>query len=88
MAKSSARKHRDKMIREGKRNPELHRSIFALVDMTQRRTKTKAEKLKQQKHKRPLSFQSDDGLFFCGLIFAIRSSNLVANASAVRSSPN
>ncbi|KQL44703.1 hypothetical protein AN963_25375 [Brevibacillus choshinensis] len=69
MAKSNARKHREKLEREGKRNPELNRSIFAFVDMNQRRTKTKVEKQNQQKHKRSLSFQSDDGLFyFCQAI--------------------
>ncbi|MGM0713833.1 hypothetical protein [Brevibacillus parabrevis] len=65
MAKSSARKHREKLAREGKRNPELNRSIFVFADMRQRATKTKAEKLNQHKHKRSLSYQSDDGLFDC-----------------------
>lgn len=64
MAKSNARKHREKLEREGRRNPELNRSIFAFADMRQRTTKTKAEKRNQHKHKRPLSFQSDDGLFY------------------------
>lgn len=64
MAKSSAKKAREKLAREGRRNPELNRSIFALADMRQRKTKTKAEKWNQQKHKRSLSFSSDDGLFF------------------------
>ncbi|QRG68746.1 hypothetical protein [Brevibacillus choshinensis] len=66
MAKSNARKHREKLEREGKRNPEWNRSIFAFADMRQRQTKTKLEKLNQQKHKRSLSFQSDDGLFYFG----------------------
>jgi hypothetical protein len=64
MAKSAARKQREKLAREGKRNPGLNRSIFAFADMRQRTTKTKAEKLNQQKHKRSLSYQSDDGLFY------------------------
>ncbi|WNC16051.1 hypothetical protein [Brevibacillus brevis] len=64
MAKSNARKHREKLEREGKRNPDQNRSLFAFADMRTRRTKTKAEKWKQQKHKRPLSYSSEDGLFF------------------------
>lgn len=63
MAKSSARKHREKLEREGKRNPDQNRSIFATVDMRSRRTKTKAEKLHQEKHKRSYSSQKEDGLF-------------------------
>ncbi|MGG1662002.1 hypothetical protein [Brevibacillus sp. NRS-1366] len=63
MAKSSARKEREKLEREGKRNPDQNRSIFAFADMRSRRTKTKAEKLHQQKHKRSYSSQREDGLF-------------------------
>lgn len=63
MAKSSARKQREKMAREGKRNPDQNRSIFAFADMRQRVTKTKAEKLHQRKHRRSLSWNSDDDLF-------------------------
>lgn len=63
MAKSSAKKHREKLARAGKRNPAENRSPFAFADMRQRRTKTKSEKLHQQNHKRPLSVQRDEGLF-------------------------
>lgn len=63
MAKSNARKQREKWAREGKRNPELNRSMFAFADMRQRKTKTKTEKLHQNKHKRSLSYQRDDDLF-------------------------
>jgi len=45
MAKSKAKKMRDKMTREGKRNPELNRSLFVFADMETRKTKTKKEKL-------------------------------------------
>lgn len=41
MAKSKAKKMRDKMTREGKRNPELNRSLFVFADMETRKTKTK-----------------------------------------------
>jgi len=64
MAKSSARKHREKLEREGKRNPDQNRSIFATVDMRSRKTKTRAEKLYQEKHKRSYSSQKEDGLFY------------------------
>jgi hypothetical protein len=59
MSKSKARKLRDKLIREGKRNPELSRSSFAMLDLNTRRTKTKQEKLNQIKHKKQ-SFGKDD----------------------------
>ncbi|MET3288894.1 hypothetical protein EDM56_20340 [Brevibacillus fluminis] len=51
MAKSKAQKQRDKLVREGRRNPADNRSLFALVDMRSRRTKTKAEQWNQVKHK-------------------------------------
>ncbi|MGG2028624.1 hypothetical protein AB1282_23245 [Gottfriedia sp. S16(2024)] len=59
MSKSKARKLRDKLVREGKRNPELIRSSFAMLDLNTRRTKTKQEKLNQVKHKKQ-SFGKDD----------------------------
>jgi hypothetical protein len=69
MAKSNARKQREKLAREGRRNPDQNRSIFAFADMSQRMTKTKAEKLNQNKHKRSLSWDRDDDLFYlCGLV--------------------
>ncbi len=67
MAKSSARKKREKLEREGKRNPEQNRSIFAFADMRLRKTKTRAEKLGQQKHKRSYSSQQEDGLFYLAM---------------------
>ncbi len=44
MAKSKAKKMRDKMTREGKRNPELNRSLFVFADMETRKTKTRRRK--------------------------------------------
>jgi hypothetical protein len=64
MAKSNARKLREKVAREGKRNPDQNRSMFAFADMRQRMTKTKAEKLNQKKHKRSLSWDADNDLFY------------------------
>ena len=51
MAKSEAKKKREKIKREGKRNPEAGRSPYVFTDMTTRKTKTKKEKLYQEKHK-------------------------------------
>lgn len=52
------------MTREGKRNPELNRSLFVFADMDTRKTKTKKEKLQHQhtKHKKRLS----DGAYSTG----------------------
>ncbi|MFP7446261.1 hypothetical protein [Bacillus sp. MMSF_3328] len=51
MAKSKAKKLRAKMVREGKRNPESKRSPYALIAMSERRTKTKKDLLYNSKHK-------------------------------------
>lgn len=65
MAKSKAKRMRDKLTREGKRNPELSRSPFAAADLRTRRTKTKQELIHQNKHKRKnlISFYGEDGSF-------------------------
>lgn len=55
MSKSKARKLRDRMIREGKRNPSDNRGIYALADLRTRKTKTKQQKKMQNKHKGRLS---------------------------------
>ncbi|MCQ6266833.1 hypothetical protein M1K46_14345 [Fictibacillus sp. WQ 8-8] len=55
MSKSNARKQRERLIRDGRRNPLDNRGIYALKDMRTRKTKTKWEKLNQQKHKVLLS---------------------------------
>ncbi|WP_261134865.1 hypothetical protein [Bacillus sp. Marseille-Q3570] len=70
MSKSNAWKKRRKMEREGRRNPEWNRSDFALMDLRSRKTKTKKEKLNQQKHKGRLSdrnYDHDNGLLYLGL---------------------
>jgi hypothetical protein len=51
MAKSKAKKIREKSVREGRRSPVSGRSIYAIADLRTRRTKTKQEKLQQNKHK-------------------------------------
>ncbi|WP_078378929.1 hypothetical protein [Sutcliffiella halmapala] len=47
MAKSKAKKLREKLAREGKRNPENGRGTYALANLTTKVTKTKKEKLNQ-----------------------------------------
>ena len=51
MAKSKAKKFREKIERKGKRNPELSRSPFAFADLRSRRTKNKKDILYRCKHK-------------------------------------
>ncbi|MBP2239546.1 hypothetical protein J2Z40_000099 [Cytobacillus eiseniae] len=64
MAKSKAKKIREKLKREGKRNPEENRSPFAFADMRTRKTKTKKDLLDQKKQKnRSLSKDLSDGSF-------------------------
>ncbi|WP_172197651.1 hypothetical protein [Saccharibacillus qingshengii] len=53
MAKSAAKKMREKRIREGKMDLAAMRSPFALADLRTRRTKTKQEVLGRVKHKKP-----------------------------------
>lgn len=55
MAKSKAKKLREKIVREGMRNPEDNRGTYVFADMRTRKTKTKKEKLNQVKHKKRLS---------------------------------
>ncbi|MBP1943340.1 hypothetical protein J2Z26_003118 [Bacillus luteolus] len=64
MAKSNAKKLRKKMEREGRRNPELSRSPFALVDLRSRKTKTKKDVLYRNKHKNQFSKDGRDGSFY------------------------
>lgn len=41
MATSKAKKKRQKLVREGRLNPEIKRSPFALIDLSSKQTKTK-----------------------------------------------
>ncbi|OYD59539.1 hypothetical protein CGZ90_06505 [Fictibacillus aquaticus] len=61
MAKSKAKKQREKSVREGKRSPASGRSIYAIADLRTRRTKTKQEKLQQNKHKGRSHQSYEDG---------------------------
>ncbi|MFB7142887.1 MULTISPECIES: hypothetical protein [unclassified Bacillus (in: firmicutes)] len=73
MSKSRAKKLREKLTREGNRNPELSRSPFSMLDLNTRRTKTKQEKLNQVKHKKQ-SFGKDDFQKDC---FYLRTNSLI-----------
>ncbi|HEY2421218.1 MAG TPA: hypothetical protein VGI04_07380 [Neobacillus sp.] len=64
MAKSKARKLRDKLSREGKMNPEVKRSPFVFADMRTRATKTKKDYLSQFKYKNHQSDEGNDGSFY------------------------
>lgn len=63
MAKSKAKKLREKLTREGRLNPEVKRSEFVFVDMRSRTTKTKKDHLYQFKHKNHQSQDGNDGSF-------------------------
>lgn len=70
MAKSAAKKLREKAVREGKRNPECNRSPFAHADMRTRKTKTKKEQLYSSKYKNRYSDENRrDGSFFMYYLF-------------------
>lgn len=65
MAKSKARKIREKSVREGKRNPEGNRSPFVFADMRTRKSKTKKDYLYRNKYKNhSLSDRSDGSFYF------------------------
>ncbi|WP_423417758.1 hypothetical protein [Fictibacillus nanhaiensis] len=59
MAKSKAKKTRERAVRQGKRDPIQERSAFANQEiynwMTTKTTKSKREKLNSIKHKKRLS---------------------------------
>ena len=60
MAKTRSKKWREKMVREGKRDPHADRSTFAAAEMYKmmatKKTKTKKDKMNQNKHKGRLSY--------------------------------
>lgn len=68
LAQSKAKKIRQKLVREGRRNPEESRSPFALADLRSRTTKSKVEMLNSHKYrsknKNHDSFYGDDGSFY------------------------
>lgn len=64
MAKSKAKKLREKLTREGRMNPEEKRSPFVFTDLRTRRTKTKKDHLYQFKHRNHQSQAGNDGSFY------------------------
>lgn len=64
MAKSKARKLREKLVREGNLNPVTKRSLFFSTDMRTRVTKTKKDHLYQFKYKNHQSQDGNDGSFY------------------------
>ncbi|MGG1399929.1 hypothetical protein ABE288_19235 [Bacillus salipaludis] len=64
MAKSKAKKQREKMEREGKLNPDLKRSPFVFVYMRTRTTQTKKDCLYKNKYKNHYSTEGRDGSFY------------------------
>ena len=63
MAKSKARKEREKLEREGKRNPSLSRITWGVFDGVTKRTPTKKERMNKQKYKRDYSREDYNGAF-------------------------
>ncbi|MFD3447636.1 hypothetical protein ACFDTO_23885 [Microbacteriaceae bacterium 4G12] len=71
MSKSKARKQREKLAREGYRNPTENRGMFAGVEsykcMSSRQTKTKKDILFQEKYRNRSFDGKNDGSFFISL---------------------
>lgn len=64
MAKSAAKKARDKRIQAGRLDPAIGRSRFSAFDMRTRTTKTRKDVLYSSKHKNRFSQGERDGSFF------------------------
>lgn len=64
MAKSSAKKAREKQIRAGRLDPRTGRSLFAGLDLHTRMTKTKKDLLFSTKHKNRTPENGGEGSFF------------------------
>ncbi|SDP97003.1 hypothetical protein SAMN05216565_12420 [Litchfieldia salsa] len=63
MGKSRAKRTREKIVREGKRNPEQSRSEYVYADLRTRVTKTKKDQLYRIKHKNQYSKKRDNDSF-------------------------
>lgn len=67
MAKSKAKKMREKCVREGRVDPTINRGIYALADLSTRRSKTKKGTLYQNKYGELSSMdrnQTDESSFY------------------------
>ena len=67
MTRSKAQKKRQKLIREGRLNPEINRSLYAKLDLRTRKTKTKKDYLYRTKHhkNRYPGNMENDSFFMC-----------------------
>ncbi|SEO01426.1 hypothetical protein SAMN04488134_103121 [Amphibacillus marinus] len=67
MTKSKAKKRRDKLVREGYRDPGENRGIYALGDLRTRKCKTKHEKQYQNKYGELSAIDKNqmDDSYFC-----------------------
>ncbi|MFZ3589907.1 hypothetical protein ACOI1C_11640 [Bacillus sp. DJP31] len=68
MAKSKAKKLREKLEREGNRNPENGRSPFAELNLYTRKTKTKKDILYRCKNKNHSFQEGNDGSFIFAMV--------------------
>ncbi|WP_042148817.1 hypothetical protein [Paucisalibacillus sp. EB02] len=64
MSKSKAQKKREKLVREGRLNPEINRSPYAKLDLSTRKTKTKKDYLYRMKHKNRYPKHEEIGSFY------------------------
>ncbi|MEN2767552.1 hypothetical protein ABC228_10165 [Ornithinibacillus sp. 16A2E] len=64
MSKSNAQKKREKLVREGRINPEIIRSPYSQLDLRTRKTKTKKDHLYRIKHKNRNPKQWENGSFY------------------------
>ncbi|WP_047985964.1 hypothetical protein [Ornithinibacillus californiensis] len=71
MSKSKALKKREKLMREGRLNPEVNRSPYVELDLRTRRTKTKKDHLYREKYKNRQPKQWDNGSFYFALNYKI-----------------
>jgi hypothetical protein len=71
LAKSKAKKMRERIVREGRRNPETSRSPFVFADMRTRKTKTKKDYLYRENKKNQSFYEGNDGSFYFNRYFSI-----------------
>lgn len=74
MAKSKAKKMREKRVREGRIDPAINRGVYALADLSTRRNKTKKGSLYQNKYGELSSvdrYQTDESSFYFELLIAV-----------------
>lgn len=70
MGKSNAQKKREKLVREGRRNPENSRSPFAKLELRTQKTKNKKDLLYRCKHKNRIPKQRENDSYFLSIRFS------------------